>query len=217
MTLSPTVISVNIGRPRSVQWQGRTVRTSIWKTPVFGAVRVGTLNLDGDEQSDLTVHGGRHKAVYVYPREHYEYWRSVWPAVPLDWASFGENLTITGLLEGDVRIGDRLRIGSAEFAVAQPRFPCFKLGIRLGRDDVIKPFLASGRSGFYLSVVREGELSAGDPIELDPQTDHDVTITDVTEAYATAGEDQNLLQRILEVPTLPARLRDHFVRLLDRG
>ena len=215
-TLSPAVLSVNVGGPRSVQWHGRTVLTSIWKTPVTGAVRVGVLNLDGDEQSDLTVHGGPHKAVYVYPSEHYEHWRSVWPDITLDWAAFGENLTIAGLLEGDVRIGDRLRIGSAEFAVAQPRFPCFKLGIRLNRDDVIKPFLVSGRSGFYLSVIKEGELSIGDAIDLVPQTDHDVTISDVAEAYATAGEDQNLLRRIIEVRLLPPRLREHFVKLSDR-
>lgn len=215
MTLSPAVLSVNVGRPRQVQWHSRTVLTSIWKEPVAGSVQVGTLNLAGDEQSDLTVHGGAAKAVYAYPSEHYDYWRRVLPQIALDWSAFGENLTIAGLLEGDVRIGDRLRIGTAEFEVTQPRFPCFKLGIRLGRDDIIRPFLESGRSGFYLSVVREGRLSAGDAIHLGPQAAHDVTIADVVEAYASAGEDQNLVRRVLDAPTLPARLREHFARLLD--
>ena len=215
MTLSPAVLSVNVGRPRQVQWHSRTVLTSIWKEPVAGSVQVRALNLDGDEQSDLTVHGGAAKAVYAYPSEHYEHWRRVLPEIALDWSAFGENLTITGLLEGDVRIGDRLRIGTAEFEVTQPRFPCFKLGIRLGRDDIIRPFLESGRSGFYLSVVREGRLSAGDAIHLEPQAEHDVTIADVVEAYASAGEDQNLVRRVLDAPTLPARLRGHFARLLE--
>src|SRR5438552_8126480 len=136
------VVSVNVGGPREVEWRGRRVRTSIWKTPVAGRVRVGRLDLEGDEQSDLAVHGGPDKAVYVYPSEHYDDWRRELPGTDLPWGAFGENLTIQGLLEDGVRIGDRLRAGSAEVSVTQPRMPCYKLGVRFGRDDMVKRFLA---------------------------------------------------------------------------
>src|SRR5882724_12583457 len=155
------VLSVNVGSPREVQWQGRPVRTSIWKSPVTGPVIVKTLNLDGDQQADLTVHGGEKKAVYVYPSEHYALWRAELPGVDLPWGAFGENLTTEGLMEDSVHIGDRFRIGSAELVVTQPRMPCFKLGIRFGRPDIVKRFLRSGRTGFYLTVTREGQVEAG--------------------------------------------------------
>jgi MOSC domain-containing protein YiiM len=160
------VISVNVGRPRDVEWHGRIVRTSIWKSPVEGRVHVGATNIEGDQQSDLTVHGGPAKAVYVYPSEHYAYWREQLPDFELPWGAFGENLTIEGVTEDDVNRGDGLEIGSAAFVVTQPRQPCFKLGIRFGRDDMVKRFQQSGRSGFYLAVVREGDIGAGDPIRL---------------------------------------------------
>ena len=159
------IISVNVGRPRLVEWRGHMITTSIWKEPVEGRVRVARENLAGDQQSDLTVHGGEDKAVYVYPSEHYAYWREQLPDMELPWGAFGENLTTEGLLEENVMIGDRLRAGSAEFAVRQPRLPCFKLGIRFGSERMIARFLRSGRSGFYLAVVREGEIGAGDAIE----------------------------------------------------
>ena len=156
---------MNVGRPREVEWRGRTVRSSIWKAPQEGRVRVRVLNLEGDEQADLTVHGGRAKAVYLYPSEHYALWRDELADVDLPWGSFGENLTTEGLLEADVRTGDRLRIGSAEFMVTEPRTPCFKLGIRFGSQKMIARFARSGRSGFYLAVMREGDVGAGDEIE----------------------------------------------------
>jgi MOSC domain-containing protein YiiM len=158
------LVSLNTGGPRQVMWNGQTVRTSIWKSPRVGRLRVAFLNIDGDEQSDLSVHGGRAKAVYLYPSEHYEYWRRELPTMELPWGIFGENLTTEGLLETDVSIGDRIQVGTAEFLVTQPRQPCFKLGILFGRDDMIKRFIASGRPGFYLAVVREGEVAAGDSI-----------------------------------------------------
>jgi MOSC domain-containing protein YiiM len=142
------LLSVNVGMPREVDWHGRFVRTSIFKSPVLGSVRVATLNLEGDKQSDLTVHGGVHKAIYAYPSEHYLLWREELPDLDLPWGAFGENFTTEGLLEEAVHIGDRLRVGSAEFVVTQPRMPCFKLGIRFGRPEIVKRFLQSGRSGF---------------------------------------------------------------------
>src|ERR1051325_1082038 len=132
------LVSVNTGRPREVEAGGRVVRTSIWKVPREGRLRVSAINIESDEQSDLTVHGGVYKAVYCYPSEHYEYWRGQLPGTELPWGAFGENLTTDGLLETEVNIGDRFQVGSAEFSVTQPRQPCFKLGIRHGRDDMVK-------------------------------------------------------------------------------
>jgi len=160
------VISINVGLPREVEWRDQMIRTSIFKEPVAGRVRVVRLNIEGDQQSDLTVHGGAGKAVYVYPSEHYDFWRKELPNADLPWGAFGENLTTTGLSEDDVRIGDRFAIGSAEFVVTQPRMPCFKLTIRFGRADMIKRFYRSGRSGFYLAVAKEGEIESGDEISL---------------------------------------------------
>jgi MOSC domain-containing protein YiiM len=174
---------VNVGRPREVESEGHSVQTSIWKSPKSGRVRVHQLNLEGDQQSDLSVHGGIEKAVYVYPGEHYEHWRHELPDMDIPWGAFGENLTIEGLLEPDVRIGDQLAIGSAQFEVTQPRLPCFKLGIRFGRRDMIKRFLLSGRCGFYLAVTREGDVGAGDAIVLTPQNKGAPTIAEVAAEY----------------------------------
>jgi MOSC domain-containing protein YiiM len=155
-----------VGQPREVtDAAGNRVLTSIYKSPVSGAVRVRHLNIDGDRQSDLVKHGGPLRAVYMYPAEHYPYWRSELPDTPLPWGAFGENVTIEGLLEDEVRVGDRLRVGSAELVVTRPRKPCYKLAIRLDERDMVARFRASGRSGFYLSVAQEGDLQAGDAIE----------------------------------------------------
>jgi MOSC domain-containing protein YiiM len=159
------IVSINVGQPREVtDAAGNRVLTSIYKSPVGGAVRVRELNIEGDRQSDLVKHGGPLRAVYMYPSEHYAFWRAELPGTDLPWGALGENLTIEGLLEDDVRIGDRLQVGSAELVVTRPRKPCYKLAIRLGRRDMVARFRASGRSGFYLSVAREGELRAGDAI-----------------------------------------------------
>ncbi|HEX8154049.1 MAG TPA: MOSC domain-containing protein [Thermoanaerobaculia bacterium] len=173
------VLSINVGLPRNVAWRGRVVETAIFKEPVAGPVKVHRLNLEGDRQADLTVHGGTHKAVYVYPAEHYPYWRETLALPELSWAAFGENFTTSGLVETDVHIGDRLRIGSAEFVVTQPRTPCFKLGIRFGRLDMPKRFLESGRSGFYLAVVAEGEAAADDEILVLSRHPDAVSVADV--------------------------------------
>ena len=166
MSSKAKVISVNVGLPRDVEWKGRIVTTGFFKEPVSGRIAVRRLNLEGDGQADLTVHGGVDKAVYVYPAEHYDYWRRELPGAPLPWGAFGENLTTEGLFEEDVHIDDQFRIGSAEFKVTQPRQPCYKLSVRFGRDDIVKRFLISQRPGFYLAVLQEGEAGAGDPIQL---------------------------------------------------
>jgi MOSC domain-containing protein YiiM len=204
--------SVNTGLPRDVTWHGRTVRTSIWKAPVEGPVRVETLNLEGDRQSDLTVHGGPDKAVYLYPSEHYEYWRAALPDADLPWGVFGENFTTEGLLEAEVRIGDLLRAGSAAFVVTQPRMPCFKLGIRFKDDHMVKRFLRSGRTGFYVKVVREGQVAAGDAIELSDRDSHGVTVRDITSLYTDDAGNRELRRRALQVPALPESWKDFLGR-----
>ena len=203
------VVSVNVGLPREVTWHGRVVRTSIWKDPVEGLVHVSSLNLEGDQQSDLSVHGGPEKAVYAYPSEHYEYWRREL-STDLAWGAFGENFTTEGVLEPDIRIGDRIRVGSAEFLVTQPRMPCFKLGVRFGRDDMMKLFLRSGRSGFYLAVVREGEVARGEPLEFVERDEHRVTVADIASLYTRDRDNQDLLRRAVDVPALPDSWKEYL-------
>jgi MOSC domain-containing protein YiiM len=162
------VISVNVGLPRVVEYMGEPVATGIFKSAAEGKVAVGPLNLEGDRQADLRVHGGPMKSVYVYPVEHYSYWHDELPAgTDLTMGAFGENFTTEGIFESEVRRGDRLRIGTAEFEVTVPRFPCYKLGIRFGRRDMLRRFMKSGRSGFYLSVLKTGELEPGEEIKFE--------------------------------------------------
>jgi MOSC domain-containing protein YiiM len=183
------LISVNVGLPREVSVSGKTVRTSIWKDPVQGRVHVSTLNLGGDQQSDLSVHGGVDKAVYLYPSEHYSYWRTQLSEVALPWGAFGENFTTEGILEDQVKVGDRIRIGSAEFMVTQPRMPCYKLGIRFDRRDMVKRFLESKRTGLYLAVLREGEVEEGDEIDFIEKQESGVTITEIVNLYSTDSQN----------------------------
>ena len=208
------LISVNVGLPREITVGGKVVRTSIWKNPVQGRVKVSKLNLDGDQQSDLSVHGGVDKAVYVYPSEHYSYWRTQLPDVELPWGAFGENFTSEGIREEQTRIGDRMRVGSAEFMVTQPRMPCFKLGIRFNRRDMVKRFLASKRTGFYLAVILEGEVTNGDAIEFTAKQETGVTITDIVNLYSVDSQNQELLRRATEAPALPESWKDYFRKRL---
>jgi len=204
------LLSVNVGQPRTVEWQGRLVETSIFKAPVAGPVALRRLNLDGDRQADLSVHGGAHKAVYVYPSEHYDFWRAELPGVDLPWAMFGENFTTAGLLE-DVQIGDRFRIGAAEVIVSEPRVPCYKLSLKFGRADMVKRFLASGRTGFYVMVVKEGVVQAGDAIELIDRAEQSVTVTNITRLYASKQPDLAILRRAVDLEALSDAWRN-FLR-----
>lgn len=208
------LVSVNAGLPQEVVSHGRAVVTSIWKRPVGGRVRVGRVNIAGDRQSDPTVHGGPEKAVYVYPSEHYEYWRRELPGADLPWGAFGENFTTEGLSEHALAIGDRLRVGSAEFSITQPRMPCFKLAIRFSRDDMVKRFLQSGRSGFYLAVLREGEVGAGDPIEVTQRDERSITVAEISALYGADAENQALLRRAVDLPSLPDAWRTYFRKRL---
>ena len=208
------LVSINVGLPREVQWHGKTVLTSIFKAPVAGPVKVGRLNLEGDRQSDLNAHGGADKAVYVYPAEHYAFWRAELPGVDLPGGAFGENFTTEGLIEDSVHIGDRLRVGSAEFVVTQPRMPCFKLGIRFGRPDMVKRFLRSGRTGFYLAVAREGEVTAGDAVMSITKHEPVISVADIVGLYSADAANQDLLRKASGLSALPEGWRDYFRKRL---
>ncbi len=212
------LISVNVGLPREVIHKGKTVTTGIFKEPVAGRVLLRTLNLDGDRQADLSVHGGPSKAVYVYPSEHYEYWRAELPGMNLPWGMFGENFTTEGLREGSVHIGDRFRIGSAEVMVTEPRLPCYKLGVKFGREDIIKRFLQSGRTGFYFAVSREGDVGAGDRIELMSRDPNKVSVPDITRLYLNksfGAADIETLYRAVQIEALPESWRTYFLKKLE--
>jgi MOSC domain-containing protein YiiM len=211
------IISLNVGRPRLVVWDGQTVSTGIYKAPVEGRVMLRALNLDGDRQADLSVHGGPAKAAYAYPSEHYDFWREELAGAELPWGMFGENFTTEGLDESSVHVGDRFRVGSAEVTVTQPRMPCHKLGIKFGRADIVKRFLASGRTGFYFSVQREGEVGAGDEVELIGRNVNAVTVADLLRLYARDGGDIETMRRAVAVEALPESWRDHFLRQLAKA
>jgi len=211
-----SVISVNVGLPRTVQWKGKAVSTGIFKAPVSGRIHLRTLNFDGDRQADLSVHGGPDKAVYVYPAEHYAFWHREFPDMTLPWGMFGENLTIEGLQEDTLQIGDRFHIGSTEVVATQPRLPCFKLGLRFGRDDIVKRFLASGRLGFYFKVVVEGEVAAGDPVLLAERASGSVAVSEITRLYARDKDDLAGLQRMVRIAALPEDWRDYFKEQIQR-
>jgi MOSC domain-containing protein YiiM len=210
------IISVNVGLPRTVIWKNQPITTGIFKEPVTGRIRLREFNLEGDRQADLSVHGGPNKAVYVYPAEHYDYWRQELPDMNLPWGMFGENLTTEGLLEDQINIGDRFRVGSVEVMVTEPRMPCYKLALKFGRDDIIKRFLASGRSGFYLAVLHEGEIGAGDAIELTQQDPNRVTVADIVRLYVQDKNNVALLQRVVQVEALSEGWRDYFRQRLEK-
>ncbi|MBZ5657112.1 MAG: MOSC domain-containing protein [Acidobacteriia bacterium] len=204
------LLSVNVGLPRLLAWKGSTFKTGIFKKPVSGRVTLRTTNLDGDRQADLSVHGGPNKAVYGYPSEHYEYWRAELPGQPLDWGAFGENLTTEGLLETQASVGDRYRVGSAVVMIRTPRLPCFKLAAKFQRDDIIERFLRSGRSGFYFSVIEEGEVGAGDQFEFLGGEVPNLTIAEMFRLYASGSPDPESLQRAVQVKLLPESWRERF-------
>jgi len=191
----PSVLQINVSLPTIVNFNGNKIETGIFKKPVAGKVGVRRLNLEGDAQSDLTVHGGADKAVYAYPLEQYEYWKNELSNSNLEWGIFGENLTVEGFDENNVCIGDRMKIGSAIFAVTQPRMPCFKLGIRFGDPTIVKRFYKSGKWGFYLSVLEEGEIETGDEIFVTDRLS-DISLADVSRCFLDPSVDSSLLAKV---------------------
>jgi MOSC domain-containing protein YiiM len=210
------IISLNVGLPRLVMRNGEPVSTGIFKEPITKRVMMRTLNLDGDRQADLSVHGGAQKAVYIYPSEHYDFWQREFPDMELPYGMFGENLTTTGLFETQINIGDKFRIGAAEVMVTQPRMPCYKLGIRFNRNDIIKRFLVSERSGFYVSVLHEGEVGAGDEVELIEKNPSGVRVVEVTRLYGNDKNNRELLRRAIDTQALPESWREYFRDRLEK-
>ncbi len=209
-------LSISVGLPREVTWKGRTVSTSIFKEPVSEPVLLRRHNLEGDGQADLSVHGGPTKAVYAYPSEHYPFWRSEFPEMELEWGMFGENLTTEGLAEESVHIGDVFQLGTAQLVVTEPRMPCFKLTIRFERDDIVKRFLQSQRSGLYFGVMQEGTVQAGDRFELVSTDSQRLKVADVTRLYTTDKGNAELLSKAVATSTLPEKWRDYFDHRLEK-
>ncbi len=208
--MNPQLISVQVGVPQTVSQNGVEVSTGIFKFPVEGRVRVHALALEGDQQADLSVHGGPDKAVYGYPSEHYSFWRKQLAGVELPWGSFGENLTTAGLLESDVHIGDRFTIGTAELVVTQPRLPCFKLNLKFNRGDMVQRFLASHRTGFYFRVLRAGELGTGDEIVSTHRDKNRVSILEIMQLYLGESKSSELRNRALQAEYLTPSWRKEF-------
>ena len=200
VTGSARVVSVNVGTPQTVQVGTVNVLTSIFKSPVNGRLAVKGNNIEGDRQADLTVHGGPHKAIYLYPGEHYAFWASALDDATLVPGNFGENLTTQGIDENAVCIGDRFRVGSATLEVTQPRMPCFKLAIRFGRPDMVKRFWLARRPGIYFAVIEEGHLAAGDLITRLTEGPEPITVGDVVRLYTGDDRDPDHLQKALRSP-----------------
>jgi MOSC domain-containing protein YiiM len=210
------LISLNVALPRLVEYNGDPVATGIFKEPVQGPVMLRTLNLDGDRQADLSVHGGVSKAVYAYPSEHYEFWKKELPEMKLPYGMFGENFTTEGMLEDAVNLGDRFRVGDADLMVTEPRLPCYKLGIKFGRPDIIRKFLQSRRTGFYFAVLKEGEVKAGDTIELLSRDANNIAVADITRLYAFEKDDLKTLRRAVKLEALSESWREYFERQIQK-
>jgi MOSC domain-containing protein YiiM len=217
------LISVNVGLPREVTWHGMNVTTGIFKHPVEGGVRLRKLNLDGDRQADLTVHGGEFKAVYCYPIGHYEFWKDELPGRELSMGMFGENFTLdfsgADSPEDSIHIGDRFAVGSAEVVVTQPRLPCYKLGVRFQMDDMVKRFLVSGRTGFYLAVTREGDVGVSDEMKMIGRDANTVPVSEITRLYVAkrySDDDARSVERALKVAALPESWKGYFRERLER-
>lgn len=210
------IISVNVGMPRLVEYLGEPVATGIYKSPVAGTVAVNPLNLAGDAQADLRVHGGVSKSVYAYPSEHYAFWQKEYPEKDMPTAIFGENLTTEGIFETEICSGDKIRIGTAEFVVTEPRFPCYKLGIRFGEKTILRRFQKSRRSGFYLSVAKTGEIEAGDAIEFLSRDPHRVTIEELVRLVDEKNDPDilDIARRAARVEALPESWKQHIGKML---
>lgn len=209
--------SLNVARPQLMVYQGKTINTAISKKPVSGPVQLRTLNLDGDRQADLSVHGGPHKAVYAYPSEHYPYWRRELSDIDLSWGIFGENFTTSGMAEDDLHIGDRFQIGSSIVMVRQPRIPCYKLAAKFRRDDILESFLLSGRSGVYFSVEQEGAVAAGDAIQPLTTEQNGITISEMNRLFVRDKYNQDLLHKAVDTGALPEGWREYFSERLSRS
>jgi MOSC domain-containing protein YiiM len=209
------LISLNVGLPREVEFEGNLIKTGIYKNPTEGRIALRRLNLDGDRQADLSVHGGPDKAVYSYPSEYYPFWRDQYPNIEMNWGMFGENFTTSGLFEDEVNVGDEFEIGSSKLVAVQPRMPCFKLGVKFGTVTVIRKFFASEKPGVYFRVLREGEVAAGDEIKMIKRDEHNITIKDIMKLYTTEKSNTEKIKKAVNIPALPESWRSFFVEQLE--
>lgn len=208
------LLSLNTGKPQEKEWNGKTIRTSIFKLAVGGERRVSFLNIEGDEQSDLRVHGGVNKAVYAYDLSHYEHWRKILQREDWPWGLFGENLTTEGLLDSEARIGDVYEIGTVQLQVVQPRFPCTKLNLRFNDPNMMERFAAERRHGIYFKVLKEGALKAGDDINLLEISPFAVTVQQYVDCYYAKEKDRSIVNTVLSIPFLPQGQRKAFESFL---
>lgn len=210
------LISLNVSMPEVVEYKGYEINTGIFKEPVAGRRRVSALNIEGDAQADLTVHGGVHKAVYAYPSEHYPTWKSELARDDFAYGQFGENLTVEGMTEGTVHIGDRFRIGTALLEVSQPRQPCYKLAMKMDMPTFPKLFLRSARVGFYLRVIDEGEIGAGDTIERVKEGEGRMSVADTSNILHFERDDVDRVRKLAALEALAPSWRAEFVEILER-
>lgn len=211
------LISLNVGLPREVEFEGNLIKTGIYKSPKEGRIALRRLNLEGDRQADLSVHGGPDKAVYSYPSEYYPFWRVQYPNIEMNWGMFGENFTTSGLFEDEVNVGDEFEVGSSKLSAVQPRMPCFKLGVKFGTVTVIRKFFASGKPGIYFRVLREGEVAAGDEIKMTKRDEHNITIKDIMKLYTSEKSNIEKLKNAVNVPALPESWRIFFLSTLSES
>ena len=210
------LLSVNVGLPRDVTWNGKTVRTSVWKSPVDGRRMVRKLDIDGDAQADLAGHGGEHRAVFVYQMDSYHYWERFLSRADFRFGQFGENFTVEGLPDTEVCIGDRYRIGGAEFEVTQPRVTCYRVGIRMNEPRMPALLVAHHRPGFYFRVLQEGEVGAGDDIVKIADGPEKTTVADIDALLYLPGHSREQLERALRIPALSKGWQRSFQAMLQQ-
>lgn len=211
------IISVNVSKPREVEYRGKMVSTGIFKEATKEKIAVRELNLDGDGQADLIAHGGIYKAIYVYSIENYSYWQNELGRDDFTYGQFGENFTVEGLTEDNVHVGDIFRMGTAMVEVTQPRVPCFKLGIRMGMSTFPKIFLNSNRSGFYLRVLQKGEVQAGDEITLVKADPNRMTVRDINDLLYHAEDKLDGAKRALKIHALSPGWRGSFESIVAKA
>ncbi|MFY0600527.1 MAG: MOSC domain-containing protein [Cyclobacteriaceae bacterium] len=210
--------AISVGKPREVKLDGRTITTSIFKTPVSGPQKVYFNHIEGDQQSDLKLHGGPTRPISVYASEYYDFWKDIFKIDELPWGYFGENLNITGgVFETEINVGDRFSIGNVELEALQPRFPCHKLGMKLGDKKWIKFFLESRKTGFYFGVLKEGTIKAGDTVTRTYTNHNSITMDDITDLYLINRNNKPLLQKALGVERLPQSWKEYFQEQLSKA
>src|SRR5712692_11284363 len=213
----PRLLSVNVGLPRDVTWNGKTVRTSVWKSPITGRRMVRKLDIDGDAQADLAGHGGEHRAVFVYQMDSYRYWEHFLGRSDFGFGQFGENFTVEGLADDEVCIGDRYRIGDAVFEVTQPRVTCYRVGLRMNEPRMAALLVSHRRPGFYLRVLTEGHVQAGDDVVKVAAGPEGMTVAEINALLYLPGHPRRDLARALRIPALSPGWQTSLQALLDHA